>query len=223
MNDSALDAVLSTLLWASLSTAIVLVPAVLLAYLLARRSFPGKQVLSTMLSLPLVLPPTAVGYLLLRTLAYDGFLGAGTIGFDLDIILTWKAVVVACAVMSIPLVVRTARVAFESVDPRFADISRTLGHGRTLTFLQTTLPLARRGLIAAAILGFTRALGEFGATIILAGNIPGITRTIPLAIYEYTSTPGGDRMALSLSLVSIGLSFLVLLIGEAANRSLARR
>lgn len=184
MTADVLEVLRSTLAWAALATALVMVPGTAVAYLLARRDFAGKQVVSTLFSLPLVLPPTAVGYLLLRLFAYDGPLGRGTLGIDLEVILTWKAVVIASAVMATPLVVRTARVSFESVDPRYEEMARTLGHGRAATFLRFTLPLASRGLLASMILGFTRAVGEFGATIILAGNIPGRTQTLATAIFS---------------------------------------
>jgi molybdate transport system permease protein len=184
VSSAAIEALRSTLLWAALATALVMVPGTLVAYLLARRDFAGKRVVSALFSLPLVLPPTAVGYLLLRLFAADGPLGRDTLGLDLDVILTWKAVVIACAVMATPLVVRTARVSFEAVDPRYEQMARTLGHGRAATFLRFTLPLAAPGLLAALILGFTRAVGEFGATIILAGNIPGRTQTLATAIFS---------------------------------------
>ena len=184
MSGTAIEALRSTFLWAALATLIVMVPGTLIAWVLARREFPGKRIVSTLFSLPLVLPPTAVGYLLLRLFATDGPLGRDTLGIDLDIILTWKGVVIACAVMATPLVVRTARVSFEAVDPRYEEMARTLGHGRVATFLRFTLPLASRGLLAALILGFTRAVGEFGATIILAGNIPGRTQTLATAIFS---------------------------------------
>jgi molybdate transport system permease protein len=184
VSETALEALRSTLLWAALATSLVMVPGTLIAYFLARHDFLGKRVVSTLFSLPLVLPPTAVGYLLLRLFAADGPLGRDTLGLDLEVILTWKAVVVAIAVMAMPLVVRTARVSFESVDPRYEEMARTLGHGRAATFLRYTLPLAARGLLAALILGFTRAVGEFGATIVLAGNIPGRTQTLASAIFS---------------------------------------
>ncbi len=184
MSETAIQALWSTFLWAALATGIVMVPGTLIAWVLARREFTGKRVVSALFSLPLVLPPTAVGYLLLRLFAADGPLGRDTLGLDLDVILTWKAVVIACAVMATPLVVRTARVSFEAVDPRYEQMARTLGHGRAATFLRFTLPLASRGLLAALILGFTRAVGEFGATIILAGNIPGRTQTLATAIFS---------------------------------------
>lgn len=184
MSQHVSEVLRDTLLWAALATALVMVPGTLVAWALARKDFRGKRVVSTLFSLPLVLPPTAVGYLLLRLFAVDGPLGRDTLGIDLDVILSWKAVVIACAVMATPLVVRTARVSFEAVDPRYEDMARTLGHGRAATFLRYTLPMARRGLLAALILGFTRAVGEFGATIILAGNIPGRTQTLATAIFS---------------------------------------
>ena len=179
-----LGVLLLTLRVALLATLVAAVPAAALGYALARWQFPGKRLVASMVTLPLVLPPTAVGFLLLRLLAVDGPLGRHTLGFDLDLLLTWKAAVVAAVVMSLPLVTRTARVAFEGVDPRLEAMARTLGYGPWQTFLRFTLPLAARGLSAALILGFTRAIGEFGATVTLAGNIPGQTRTLASAIFS---------------------------------------
>jgi len=187
-----MTALLLTLRVATVATVLVMVPGTLLAYLLARRDFPGKSLVSTLVSLPLVLPPTAVGYLLLELLGNQGPLGPRSLGIDLDVLLTWKAAVLASATMATPLVVRTARVSFEAVDPRLETVARTLGFGPLRTFWSTSLPLARRGLAAAAILGFTRAVGEFGATVILAGNIPGRTQTLASAIYS-AQQAGDDR------------------------------
>ena len=213
----AAEVLRNTLLWAALATALVMVPGTLLAWVLARREFRGKRVVSTLFSLPLVLPPTAVGYLLLRTFAVDGPLGRDTLGFDLDVILTWKAVVIACAVMATPLVVRTARVSFEAVDPRYEDMARTLGHGRAATFLRYTLPMARRGLMAALILGFTRAVGEFGATIILAGNIPGRTQTLATAIFS-AQQAGRESEANVLLVVALVAGFAAVYASEALSQ-----
>lgn len=210
----------NTLLWAALATALVMVPGTLVAYVLARRDFRGKRIVSTLFSLPLVLPPTAVGYLLLRTFAVDGPLGRDTLGMDLDVILTWKAVVVACAVMATPLVVRTARVSFEAVDPRYEDMARTLGHGRAATFLCYTLPMARRGLMAALILGFTRAVGEFGATIILAGNIPGRTQTLATAIFS-AQQAGREGEANVLLVIALVAGFVAVYASEALSQKQA--
>ena len=188
------------------ATCLVLPPGVLLGYLLARREFAGKSFVETLAYLPLVLPPTAVGYLLLRTLARDGVLGPASLGFDLDLLLTWKGAAMASAIMALPLVARTARGAFEQVDPRLEAMHRTLGVGMTRTFCEVTLPLARKGLAASAVLGFGRALGEFGATVIVAGNIPGRTQTLALAIFNDIQT-GRDDEALRLVGVTVCLAF----------------
>jgi molybdate transport system permease protein len=214
VSHAAVEVLRNTLLWAALATALVMVPGTMVAYLLARRDFRGKRIVSTLFSLPLVLPPTAVGYLLLRTFAVDGPLGRDTLGIDLDVILSWKAVVIACAVMATPLVVRTARVSFEGVDPRYEDMARTLGHGRAATFLRYTLPMARRGLMAALILGFTRAVGEFGATIILAGNIPGRTQTLATAIFS-AQQAGRESEANVLLVIALVAGFVAVYASEA--------
>lgn len=217
MSQTVVEVLRNTLFWAALATALVMVPGTLVAYLLARRDFRGKRIVSTLFSLPLVLPPTAVGYLLLRLFSFDGPLGRDTIGIDLDVILSWKAVVIACAVMATPLVVRTARVSFEAVDPRYEDMARTLGHGRAATFLRYTLPMARRGLMAALILGFTRAVGEFGATIILAGNIPGRTQTLATAIFS-AQQAGREGEANALLMVALVAGFVAVYASEALSQ-----
>lgn len=191
----------------ALCTTLLVVPlGTFCGLVLARRSFRGQSVVETILTLPLVLPPTAVGYVLLRLLARHGPLGPSRLGFDLDLLLTWKGAVVASAIMALPLVVRTARVAFEEVDPRLEAIARTLGLSPRATFFAVSLPLARRGLLAAAILGFSRALGEFGATVIVAGNIPGRTQTLALAIFSDLQA-GDDARATLLVGVTVALAF----------------
>ena len=220
MSPAAVEVLRNTLLWAALATALVMVPGTLVAYVLARRDFRGKRIVSTLFSLPLVLPPTAVGYLLLRLFSFDGPLGRDTLGIDLDVILSAKAVVIACAVMATPLVVRTARVSFEAVDPRYEDMARTLGHGRAATFLRYTLPMARRGLMAALILGFTRAVGEFGATIILAGNIPGRTQTLATAIFS-AQQAGREAEANALLIVALVAGFAAVYASEALSQKQA--
>ncbi len=202
-------------------TVLVLPPGILLGFLLARGDFRGKSLIETTASLPLVLPPTAVGYLLLRVLGRHGPLGEKTLGFDLDLLFTWKGAVLASGVMALPLVVRTARVAFEEVDARLEGIARTLGLGRVRTFVEITLPLARRGLLAAAVLGFSRALGEFGATVIVAGNIPGRTQTLALAIFSDMQT-GHDREAMVLVAVTVVLAFAAVWTVEILLRKRAR-
>lgn len=217
MSDGGLVALTLSLQVALCATLAILPPGVALGWLLARRDVPGKAVIETLTALPLVLPPTAVGYLLLRLLARDGPLGERTLGFDLDLLFTWKGAVLASAAMSLPLVVRTARVAFEEVDPRLEAMARTLGLGSARTFRRVTLPLARRGLAAAAVLGFSRALGEFGATVIVAGNIPGQTQTLALAIFSDMQL-GHDAEAMTLVGVTVVLAFVALWTVEALLR-----
>lgn len=209
-----------TVLWAALSTCVVMVPGIFLGYALARYEFLGKNVLSTLASLPLVLPPTAVGYLLLRLLAHSGPLGPGSLGIDLDILLDWEAAVLACSVMSMPLVVRTARVSFEAVDPRLEAMARTLGYSRLRAFIAITLPLAARGLTASMILGFTRAMGEFGATVTVAGNIPGQTQTLASAIYS-AQHAGDEARANVLLIIALVVGFSLVFLAETL--SLPRR
>ncbi len=177
------DIVLLSLRVALTATALVMLPASAIGYFLARHEFRGKSVVSAAVVLPLVLPPTAVGYLLLSLLGDDGWLGRETLGIDLGVLFTWKAAVLASAVMATPLVIRTARITFEGIDPRIEAMARTLGHSRLSALVRFVLPVAARGLGAAAILGFMRSLGEFGATAMIAGNIPGRTQTLALAIW----------------------------------------
>jgi molybdate transport system permease protein len=213
VTETTIEALKTTLAWASLATLLVMLPAIPLAYALARFSFPGKKMVSTLFSLPLVLPPTAVGYMLLRLFASTGPLGRRSLGFDLDVILTWKAVVIACAVMATPLIVRTARVSFEGVDRRYEEMARTLGHGRLAAFFRYTLPLASRGLLSAVILGFSRAIGEFGATIVLAGNIPGRTQTLSSAIFS-AQQAGHEGEANFLLGVALAVGFIAIFLTE---------
>lgn len=207
----------TTLRVAAAATALAAPLGIALGHALARRSFRGKSVVETLVALPLVLPPTAIGYLLLALLARDGPLGARTLGFDPGLLFTWRAAVLASAIVSLPLVARTARAAFEAVDPRLERMARTLGLSRTRTFLTVTLPLARHGLLAALALGLGRALGEFGATAIVAGNIPGRTQTLALAIFSEIQL-GDSRAALRLVALTLAIAFALMWLVE---RSLA--
>ena len=217
MSEGARQALWLGLQVAAGASAVVLPPALALAWVLARTSFRGKSVVETVVALPLVLPPTAVGFALLWLFARDGPLGARTLGVDLDVLLTWRGAVLASAVMSFPLVVRTARVAFEEVEPRLEAMARTLGAGPVRAFIEVTLPLARRGLLAAAVLGFTRALGEFGATIIVAGSIPGRTQTLALRIFHDIQT-GREGEAMLLAGLAGAIAFAALWTVEALLR-----
>ncbi|HJO02531.1 MAG TPA: molybdate ABC transporter permease subunit [Acidobacteriota bacterium] len=221
MDSATLTALALTLRVAVAATALVVVPCTLIAYALARYEFRGKALLSSLFGLPLVLPPTAVGYLLLKTLGSSGPLGSAALGFDLGILLSWKGAVVASSIMASPLVIRTARVTFEGIDPRLEMMARTLGHSRSDAFLRYTIPLARRGLLAAAILGFTRAVGEFGATVMLAGNIPGRTQTLSLAIYS-AQQAGNDSEAYVLLGVAVAVGLIAILASEKLARVSSR-
>ncbi|MFP2963201.1 molybdate ABC transporter permease subunit, partial [Myxococcus sp. 1LA] len=171
---------------AALATLLILPPGLAVAYALARWDGPGKGVVETVLTLPLVLPPTAVGLVLLELLGRNGPLGRVLDAWGVEVVFTPKAVVLASAVMAFPLLVRSARSGFEEVDPRLVAVARTLGASRARAFFRVTLPLAWRGVLVGALLAFSRALGEFGATVLVAGNIPGRTQTLPLAIFQRT-------------------------------------
>lgn len=212
----------STFLYALAATVCVLLVSIPLGYAISRYRFPGRRLLVTLMSLPLVLPPTAVGYLLLRLLADGGPLGRDTLGFDPGILFTPSAVVLACSVMSFPLVLRTVRISFEETDPGLEQMAYTLGIGPIRTFVSVTLPLAFRGLIAAAILGFTRAVGEFGATIIIAGNIPGSTQTLASAIFS-AQQAGDQNRADFLVAVALGFGFAAVFVSEWLTRPRTNR
>jgi molybdate transport system permease protein len=194
--------------WVSaLSTVLILPFGLAAGLLLARCNWPGKSLVETILSLPLVMPPVATGLILLKLLGRRGAIG----GFlhdtlHLDVVFTWIGVMVSLCVMSFPLLVRSARVAFEEVNPRLEQIARTMGAGDLRVFGTITVPLAARGLVAGLILAFARALGEFGATIMVAGNIPGRTSTLSLAIFQSVQL-GEDSHAFRLLAVSVGLAF----------------
>jgi len=193
------------------------------AYLVTFVRFRGKIVLEVLINLPLTLPPVVVGYFLLLLLGKHGWLGALLNDAGIRIIFTLKAAVIASAVVGFPLLVRSLRIGMESIDPQLINASRTLGATWHDTLLSVILPLSLPGLLAGSSLMFARSLGEFGATIIVAGNIPGVTQTIPLAIYEYAASPTSENMALSLCLVSVVISIVVLFLHEKMAGKMARR
>lgn len=223
MQPSDIDAILRSFQVACTATLLSTPLGIGVAYLLVYTRVPGKAFIEGIVNLPLVLPPVVIGYLLLVLFGRHGWVGAFLLKFNIQIIFSLTGAIVASSVVGFPLLVRSIRLGMESVDSSYRRAARTLGAGAWDAFFTITLPLSARAVFAGMTLMFARSLGEFGATIILAGNIPGVTQTIPLAIYEYTSSPGGDRMALSLCLVSIVLSFVVLLISGAASKSLDRR
>jgi molybdate transport system permease protein len=188
--------------------------AIGIAYVLARKDFPGKTIFDAAVHLPLVLPPVVVGYALLVLLGTQGPIGKLLEPLGIVFVFRWTGAALAAAIMGFPLLVRAIRLAIESVDPRLELAARTLGASRMRVFLTVTLPLSASGVITGALLAFARALGEFGATITFVSNIPGETRTLPLAIYTFTQVPGGDMQALRLSLFSVALSLAALAFSE---------
>jgi molybdate transport system permease protein len=207
-----------TVLCAAGATALALPPGVVLAWLLARRKFPGRTLVETFVSLPLVMPPVATGLILLMVLSRRGRIGSVLERLGIEIVFTWKAVVLAMAIMGLPLLVRTARAGFEQVNARYERVAATLGAPPARIFFTISLPLAWPSVLAGAVLAFARALGEFGATIIVAGSIPGATRTLAVAIYGYAET-GQDSLAIALILVSVVIAFVAL---WTANRLVER-
>lgn len=191
---------------AALAILLILPPGLLLAWVLARFQWPGKPLVETLVALPLVMPPVATGLLLLQAVGRRGFIGRFLHEMGIEVVFTWKAVVLAMAVMSFPLLVRTARVAFEAVPVRLEQIARTLGAGELRVFFAVTFPLALRGILAGTLLAFARALGEFGATILVAGNIPGRTTTLSLAIYQLVQL-GQDDAAYRLMALTVVIAF----------------
>ena len=204
---------------AALGTVLGLPAALLLGWLLAKSTVPGKAVLDTVVSFPLVLPPVVTGYFLLLVLGRDGPIGAAASGlFGVDVVFTWVAASLAAGLVAMPLMVRSIEIAMSGVDPRLELASRSLGAGPLRTFFSVTIPLAHRGILAAVLLAFARGLGEFGATIVVAGNIPGRTQTIPLFIFNRLQV-GDDAAAVRLIIASLVLAFVALTV----HQRLARR
>ena len=198
---------------AALSTLTILPVGLALAWALARGNWPGKSIVETFVTLPLVMPPVAVGLILLTVFGKHGVGGFLYDRFNFNIIFTWRAVLLALSVMSAPLLIRSARVAFEEVNPRLEQIARTLGAGGWRVFFTITVPLAARGIVGGMLLAFARALGEFGATIMVAGYMPGKTATISLAIFENVQI-GEDDHAYRLLAVSVVLAFIAVWSSE---------
>ncbi len=208
-------AILLSLKIATASTLLSLPFAFAIAWLMTFRRFRGMIILDVLINLPLTLPPVVIGYLLLILLGQHGFIGRHLLQpLGIELIFTWKAAVIATSVVGFPLMVRSIRIGMESIDLRLIDAARTLGAGWLDRMFSVIIPLSMHGLLAGSALMFARGLGEFGATIIVAGNIPGVTQTIPLAIYEYTSSPSGDSIAMTLCMISIAISVLILLLHE---------
>lgn len=216
-------------IWLSLQVALVatvcaLPLAVWVAYVLARKQFPGRQLLNGLVHLPLVLPPVVTGYLLLIIFGQQGPLGAFLHStFGVSLAFRWTGAALAAAIMAFPLMVRAIRLGIEAVDPGLEAAAATLGASRTRIFMSVTLPLVLPGVLAGTVLGFAKALGEFGATITFVAAIPGQTQTIPSAIYGLLQVPGSEPAVVRLVIVSVVLAMGALLVSEWLARRMARR
>lgn len=215
------DALKLSLLVVSVTTVIVGAVGLAFAFLLAKRDFRGKELLDACLTMPLVLPPTVTGYYLIVLLGRRGLVGSYI--YDLTgwtIAFTWQGAVVAAIVVALPLMIKASRASIESVNPNYETASYTLGKSELETFFRITLPLAKRGIFAGLVLSFARALGEFGATLMIAGNIPGRTQTMPLAIYEAVAS-GDERQALILAVILTAVSIAAVYFTNKISRSQA--
>lgn len=217
-----------TAIWLSLkvacwATAVSLVPGILVAWLLARKSFPGRILLDALVHLPLVLPPVVTGYLLLLLFGRQGPLGALLAEAGIVLAFNWTGAVLACSVMAFPLLVRAIRLSMEAVDGRLEAAAAGLGAPPWAVFLTVTLPLSLPGILSGAILCFAKALGEFGATITFVAAIPGVTQTMPAAIYSLTQVPGGDAAALRLTMVAVVIAVFAVAASELLARRVRRR
>lgn len=224
LTDEEVSAVLLSVKVAAWATALVCPLAVAAAWLLARKDFFGKAVVDALIHLPLVLPPVVPGYLLLVLFGGQGVAGRWLDAhFGLSFAFNWKGAALASALMAFPLMVRSMRLSMRLIDPRLEGAARTLGAGPLSVFFTVTIPLALPGILAGLILGFSRSLGEFGATITFVGNIEGETRTLPLAIYTASHIPGGDAEAMRLIVLSMALSLSALLASDVLSRRVERR
>lgn len=218
LSQEELSAIYISMKVAVCSTLLILPPGIFISWVLAKSRIRGKSVIDTLVSLPLALAPVVSGFFLLILISRTGLVGRTLYGeFGIELPFTWYAAVLASALISFPLLVRVVRVAMEEVDPRLENAARTLGAGPWRVFYTVTLPLAIRGVIAGSILAFTRSLGEFGATIMVAGNIPGKTQTIPLAVFNYVQT-GHDEKGIRLVLIATVLAFFALFLAQNISR-----
>jgi len=221
LETEALMLSLRVALWA---VAICLPGGLIVAFILARCRFPGLIILDGFIHLPLIVPPVVVGYFLLIMLGRRGLVGEWLYDvLGVSVAFTWKGAAIAAGVMAFPLMVRSIRLALENVDTNLEDAARTLGANRIWVFVTITLPLIVPGLITGVILTFARSLGEFGATITFVSNIPGETRTLPLALYSVIQSPGGEAVALRLVIISVLLAMAALIISEILARRTRRR
>ncbi len=224
MLDAAAYTALALSLKVSLIATLFSLPvAIAVAWLLARRRFPGHALVSALVHLPLVLPPVVTGYLLLLTFGRNGAVGGLLESVGIVLAFRWTGAALAAAVMGFPLMVRAIRLSIEAVDPKLEEAAATLGAGRWPAFMRVTLPLIGPGILAGAVMGFAKAMGEFGATITFVANIPGQTQTLPSAIYAFLQVPGGEGSALRLVLLASGVAIAAVLLSEWLARRMAAR
>lgn len=217
-------AALALSLKVSLVATIVALPlAIFVAWILARKQFFGKGILNALVHLPLVLPPVVTGYLLLILFGRNGAIGGALETIGIVFAFRWTGAALAAGIMGFPLMVRAIRLAIEAVDPKLEDAAATLGAGRFAVFYMITLPLILPGILAGAVLGFAKAIGEFGATITFVANIPGQTQTLPSAIYGFLQVPGGEGAAIRLVVISLCVALGAVLISEWLARRVANR
>ncbi|MBN9673051.1 molybdate ABC transporter permease subunit [Roseibium aggregatum] len=224
LQPAELQALTLTLRVAGAALLVALPLAVVVAYLLARFRFPGHGVLNALVHMPLVMPPVVTGYLLLLAFGRKGPIGAFLNDvFGISFAFNWTGAALAAGVMAFPLLVRPIRLSFEAVDTKLEEAAKSLGAHRVVAFLTVSLPLALPGILGGAILGFAKAMGEFGATITFVSNIPGETRTLALALYTATQSPSGDIAAFRLTLIAVVVAFAALIASELFARHLRRR
>jgi molybdate transport system permease protein len=218
LSDPEIAAILVSLRVAGVATLCTLPLAFAIAFVLARRQFAGKPIVDALVNLPLVLPPVVTGYLLLIAFGRDGWAGQALDALGISVLFRWTGAAIAAGVMALPLMVSPMRQALEAMDRRLEAAAATLGASRARVFATITLPLMRPGIIAATVLGFAKALGEFGATAIFVSSIPGETETLPLAINALLQVPGGEAAALRLALLALAIAVLALFAAQYWQR-----
>jgi molybdate transport system permease protein len=224
LSPAEIDALLLSLRVALWATAVSLPFGLAAAWLLARRQFPGKALIDGVIHLPLVIPPVVVGFVLLVLLGRQGVIGSWLFDwFGITVAFTWRGAAVASAVMAFPLMVRAMRLSLEATDRRLETAARTLGAGPLRVFATVTVPLIAPGILTGVVLAFARSLGEFGATITFVSNIPGETRTLPLAIFTLVQTPGAEAAIIRLVVISVALALAALIASEVLARRIDRR
>lgn len=224
LSHSEVEALTLSVKVATFCTLLICIPAIAVAWLLAKKAFIGKSLLDGLVHIPLILPPVVPGFLLLILLGNQGLVGKWLHEtFGITIAFTWMGAVIASAVMAFPLMVRSTRQAISQVDTKLEIAAQSLGASPLKVFFSVTLPLAIPGVITGLILAFSRSLGEFGATITFVGNVEGETRTLPLAIYSYTQTPDGDLAAMRLVILSVMIALAAIVFSNYLERKAAKK